>query len=744
MGFFAQLDLLELIRIGYRHWPVISFIAVLFSVLGAAYSIITPPRYTATFSILVDPQKTQVFQQEMSGGDHLLDPGLVDSQLEILKSESVLRAVVRKLKLTDSEDFTAPHGLLANTVANLKSAIFNSLPSLFVAGLGGKAPAAEDPEIAVAATLESNLRIKRVGLSYVIDVSYTDFDPREAALIANEIADAYTVGELEARYRAAQRTGTWLQDRIRDVGVQATEADAAVQKYKADHNIIDTSRGLITEQRLADVNSQLVAASAATAEAKARLDRIVEVARGDIGNAAVADTLHSDVITRLRAQYLDLSAKESDYSGRFGKDHASVQEIRNQMAALQRTAHDELHRIVEATKSDYSIAQAREASLKDNLAALISQQGRSNEALGKLRNLESTAQTYRNLYDTMLQKAEEASRQQNFPVAADRLISPATAPVSPSWPKLIIVLPASIFFGIVLGYSVALLMELLTNTFRTNNDVFDYIGFECLGIIPKLPRMPRGRALPGAARGGRLVLGAETPISRYAVAAPFSRFSEIFRNVKVSIDLCRAKGEGAVTGIVSSVPHEGKTTFCSNFALLAAQMGDKTILIDGDLHRQSLTKVLTPNASLGILDVLNGSAKLASVIFKDEITGLHFLANPAGAKQANAVTLLTSSAMAELIAELRRTYDYVIFDLPPVIPVVDVKASASMFDHFVFVVQWGATSRDVVRDAMIGAEEVRQRTVGVVLNMADPNALKRIESYKGYGYGAYYTSENAG
>ena len=525
--------------------------------------------------------------------------------------------------------------------------------------------------------------------------------------------------------------------------MEATAADEAVQKYKTENNIIDTSRGLITEQRLADVNSQLVTASAATAEAKARLDRIVEVAKGDIANAAVAETLHSDVISRVRAQYLDLSAKETDYSSRFGKDHGSVQEIRSQMAALQRTAHDELRRIVEATKSDYSIAQAREASLKDNLAALITQAARSNEAQGKLRNLESTAQTYRNLYDTMLQKAEEASRQQNFPVAADRLISPATEPSAPSWPKMVLVLPASILLGLVVGYLLAFMIELLANTFRTNSDVFDYIGLECLGIIPKLPRMSRSRALPGALRPDRLVLGGESPVARYAVAAPFSRFSEIFRNVKVSIDLCRAKGEGAVTGIISAVPHEGKTTFCSNFALLAAQMGDKTIVIDGDLHRQSLTKVLAPSAGAGILEVLDGSANLESVILKDEITGLHFLPNPADTKHANAVTLLTSNAMAELIADLRSRYDYVIFDLPPVIPVVDVKASASMFDHFVFVVHWGHTSRDVVRDAMVSAEEVRQRTIGVVLNMAEPNALKRIESYKGYSYGAYYTSEGA-
>lgn len=732
-SFMPQLDFLAIARIFYRQWPLIAGCMGLMLVLGGIYMLTAKPRYTTSFSILVDVRQKSLMSRQDSAADRVVDPGLVESQVEILKSDSTALSVVRDLKLTEDPEFMGGGGGL--------------LSQLFGLFRGSAPPSKEDLERSAIDRLTSGIKAKRVGATYVIEVAYTGSEPQRTVAIANALADAYSVGELEARYQATKRASRWLQDRSKELRDQAATADLAVQKFKADNNIVDTTRGLMSEQQLSDVNGQLITARATTAEAKARLDRVTEISKGDVVNATVADALRSEVITRLRSQYLDLSSRYADLSSRYGKDHQAVVNIRNQMNEIQRSAREELGRVAESTKSDYEIAMAREASIQASLQKLVTQAGETSKKQVELRDLESSAQTYRNLYDNFLQKFEETTQEQTFPVNNARIISPAPLPDRPSWPKAPIVLGGMAVLGLGLGFAVALFREVLGNGFRTPDDVKNYAGVECLGVLPSIARevgrvtKGAGAAVPG--RPGEEILGSMSPIARHVVLAPFSRFTETVRNFKVSLDIARTNDDGLVTGIISSVPHEGKTTFAANLALLTAQMGHRTLLIDGDMHSPSLTKALCPDAKVGLIEFLEGKATIGNIVRRDVITGLEFVPTVVKERKPNTVSHLTGETMVDFLAAARRQYEYVFIDMPPVVPVVDVKASAHQFDAFVFVIEWGRTSRDVVRDAMVSAEQVRQRIVGAVLNKADPTELKRLESYRGAAYGSYYIEHDS-
>ncbi len=195
----------------------------------------------------------------------------------------------------------------------------------------------------------------------------------------------------------------------------------------------------------------------------------------------------------------------------------------------------------------------------------------------------------------------------------------------------------------------------------------------------KAPKEPGSSCRPS----GEEILGSGSPITRHAVLAPFSRFTETVRNFKVSLDIARTTDDGLVTGIISSVPHEGKTTFAANLALLTAQMGHRTLLIDGDMHSPSLTKALCPDAKLGLIDYLQGKASIGDIVRRDVITGLEFVPTVVKERQPNIVSYLTGETMVDFLAAARRQYEYVFIDLPPVVPVVDVKGSAHQFDAFV-------------------------------------------------------------
>lgn len=712
-----------------RQWPMIAASTLLCILLGIGYILTAAPRFTASTAVMIDLRNNKPYQSVQAVGDAPMDSSAVDSQVEVLKSESVALSVIRELKLTDDPEFV---GGRSNSVLGSVMSLLNIL--------NFAEPSETQLERRAVRVFARNLQIRRVGLSYVINVNYTSYDRQKAANIANTIADAYMVGELNARYQATKRASRWLQDRIAELRTQASEAEAAVQTFKSENNIVDTGRGLMSEQQLADVNTQMVAARAATAEAKARLDRIDQISREDLPDATVTDALRNDVINRLRAQYLDISARASDWASRFGQTHIAVVNLRKQMQEIRKSMSDELRRIAETYRSDYEIARVREQSLESSLSSLVGQAATTGQAQIKLRDLESSAQTYRNMYDNFLQRFTEATQQQTFPINEARVITAATEPLQKSWPISTYVLAGSALIGLFFGVGGAFLLEYMDTMLRTPQQVEQLLGLDCLGIIPKITdAMPAASGGKGNAENPPAAL---TPagMMRYVVDAPFSRFAETLRSAKFASDFKNVDESSKVIGVISALPGEGKTTVAGNLAELIAQSGAKVLLIDADMRNPSLTRLLMTGAKEGLLEVLTGRRRFQEVLWKEKQTGVDLLPTVLTGPIPHTSELISSKGMMALLKEARMHYDYIVLDLPPAAPVIDVRAVSSLIDGFLIVVEWGRTSRDTIQSSIIKNDEIKSRTLGVVLNKANAASLKRIEDSTGQYYGSYYNS----
>jgi succinoglycan biosynthesis transport protein ExoP len=541
------------------------------------------------------------------------------------------------------------------------------------------------------------------------------------------------VGSLEAKYQSTKRASEWLQKRSAELQAQAISSDRDVQTFKAENNIVGTSRGLMSEQQLADVNTQLIQARAATAEAKARLDRIKQVTPQDLAQptpaqptVTVTDALNNPVITRLRAQYLDLSAQYSDWSSKYGKDHQATINLANKMADLKNSIKDEVNRIADAYRSDYEIAKSRESSLESGLKGLVTESGSTAQAQVKLRNLESAADTYRTLYNNFLQKLQEATQNESFPISESRVISTAVTPDKKSSPKIALLLIGGVLAGLCFGVGAACGRELLSQVVRTPAEIENEINLACVGTLPDVSD-------DGAAN-----LSSPARMSLYAIDHPFSRFAETLRSAKTAIDVARLTKEVSVVGVLSSLPKEGKTTVAANLAHLVALAGHKTLLIDGDLHTQSLTRKLVPDAQSGLLQAMADPAHHEKYVIVSKRTNLCLLPAVVQSRLVNSSDVMASREMAALLATLRQKYAYIFIDLPPVLPVTDAKAVGHLIDSIVYVVEWGKTRRSAIQEAVVGVEAFSNKIVGVLLNRANPRVLKRIESYKGKHYSDYY------
>jgi len=791
---FAIAELIEQLT-GFvrRQFPIFIFITACSLALGLVYLLTTPPSFTSHAMLLIDSSKLRILQQQQTPiGDVPIDTAQVETQVEILKSENIGLSVVKEMKLMEDPEFTGSGaGLLGWIVGNVASGGGRSQTQLERSALGA---------------FLGKRSISRVARTYVLDIGFTSLNPARSAAIANAIADAYIVDQLESKYQATKRASVWLQDRIKELRQQASDADRAVLDYKEKNKIVSVggmSAGggprLLGEQQLEDLNTQLGSARAAAEEAKARLQRVNEVMQKDVPDATVADSLRNEVINRLRNNYLDLSAKEAIWSARYGSTHLAAVNLRTQMAELRRSIHDELGRIAEGYKSDFEITKTRVAGLEGELQKLVASSQITNRDRLGLTDLESTAKVYHSIYDNFLQRYMEAIQQQSFPITEARIISAAAPPEHKSSPKPLLVLGIAAVIGIVLSFGAAIVREAIDQVFRTTRHVETALHVNCLAVLPLLSaskpsgdksltstfasnlpikaglslrkdrtvaeppvaarapndqqtavlsnvsslvpsiasrEIPKGPPLYEVAEGRRLRFPPDK-FMRQVVDEPLSAFAEAFRAIKVTADVSGV-GKNKVIGVVSTLPGEGKSTIASNFAELIAHSGRRVILVDGDLRNPTLTRTLAPNAKAGVLEVLYKQAPLSDVAYLDEQTGMSFVPAVLKSRLAHTSEVLASDAFELFISNLRNTYDYVVVDLPPLAPVVDVRATTQVIDSYVYVIEWGKTRRTMVQKQLLAAPELYERLLGAVLNKSNFNVMQRYEGYDGGYYNQKY------
>ena len=240
------------------------------------------------------------------------------------------------------------------------------------------------------------------------------------------------------------------------------------------------------------------------------------------------------------------------------------------------------------------------------------------------------------------------------------------------------------------------------------------------------------------------IIGRVDDLMWQVVDFPLSPYTEAIRSIKMAADLTRARiskknrSPKTILGITSSTPSEGKSTIAASLAFLISHSGKRVMLVDCDLRAPRLTRVLAPDAKAGILEVISGDAALHDVIWTDQSKNLSFLPAVGTARIFHTAEILGSDELQALFGRLRDKYDYIIADLTPLVPIIDVRATGKFVDHYVFVVEWGRTKVDMVERSLREAAGVYNKILGVVLNKVDSRDLKRYEGYGTYDYDKYY------
>ncbi len=752
------IDLERLFQIAVRRARVAAICAAIGLALGIVYLLLATPSYTAGTRILLDENLTKFAQEEAAtAASNMKSDANLLTEVEILKSTRLALVVVDRLKLDEDDAFMnppqSPMGWFKSRIKAVTSLLDLWGPEVSEAAIkNGRRQRA-------AALLQQGLEVERVGRSFVINVSFSSHVPQLAGNITRAYADAYLSDQLDANFDATQQATVWLQGRLGELRESSQAAALEVERFRAANGLTAARGELISEQQLADLNSQLILAQADTASASARYTQYKSIVDSGAENAVKNATISSkevgnSVIDALKTRYLGITKREREISDRFGEDHAQAVSLRREQDDVARQIFQELTQLTESYRNEFEVARSREASLRESIQKVAGQTSDSSQALVELRNLEQKAAALKTLYETYLARYEEASQQRSFPIAKARVISEAGVPVSPSSPKKSMVLALSMVLGLMAGAGIGALQEFRERFFRVGDEVRSELGLKFLGYLPIIG----GSALEKARREGRESGGmngsprdaepAFKSIMRVAINSPGSSFAEALRNARIASDVV-LQGKGSkVIGVVSALPHEGKSTVAANFAGLLAANGSKTLLIDGDLRNPGLSRMLSMPPEQGLVEAIMGEVPWPSVVKVDRKTRLAILPALVRGRISHTSELLSSQGMRKIVENAREKFDYIVVDLPPLAPVVDAKAFAHMADGFVFVTEWGATPRALVRSVLQSEPQIAAKTLGLLLNKTDMRQLSRYGSFGGSEhyierYAGYYVDQSA-
>ena len=737
-GLLEERWLRDFIERLWRHkWLLLTTVGLVTLATSVWVAQITP-RYAAKVKILVGVPKTNVIDVENVLHGVRTDRAQLESEMQVLASRSLAAKVVDKLDLVNEPEFNPrlrprARPLLRRWLPGLDLDPLDWIPERWRAALSGAdADAAEPPppapeEIqarvkrAAVARVRGAVSVRIEGRSRVLAVTARSPDPKMAAAIVNTLADLYLLEQLEAKFEATRRAADWLDDRVRDLRRQVEASERAVEEYRREQGLIEGKDTTVTEQQISEINTQLILARTKTAEAGARLRQIRTLLRSERGVESAAEVLASPLIQSLRERESDVTRRAAEMATEYGPRHPKMINVEAELEDVRARLEAEVEKIVHGLDNELEVARIRERTLARNLESLKEEVAKLNTSSGRLRVLEREAAANRTLFDTFLSRWKETGRQEEIQHADARIISYAEVPAAPVSPKKRRIVGAALGLSVFLGIVLVYLIEQLDSGFRSSEQIESATGIGTLGLVPLLTGLRLRRRQPVA----------------YVLDRPASSFAESLRTLYTGILLSNVDAPPKSILITSSLPDEGKTVISTAMARLLARSGRKVLLIDADLRRGQIAKVLGLPNEYGLVEILGRRQHApGEVIRHDAESGLHVLTT-GRTVVPNPSDLLGSERMRALLEACGRTYDLIVIDSPPVHLVSDTRILSHLVDKTVFAIRWTTTRREV---AVLGIKQLVESgasVAGVVLSMVDVRKNARY-SYADSGY--YYGS----
>src|SRR5579859_3164632 len=704
-----------------HQWLILSFMLAVVTITAIG-TFRTQPVYVATTRIEIDRENSNILPfQGTDSYDYAVDlENYIETQSKILTSETLALQTLRSAALSGQTDFasdlSASDALNTGSLANMKP------PPELGAFLGA-------------------LSVKRVPTSRLLDVSFESTNPLLAAQTVNTHIKNFIEQNFQSRYEATTRASTWLTDQLNDWKIRVEKSENARITYERQNQIwaLDGDKQNVTTQRLADLNKELTEAQSE----RMRKQSLFEYAKaGEIDS--VPQIRDNPAVQDLLRKRAEVNSQYTDALNQYGPNFPKVQRLQSQLKELDAAADKEKKGVLVRLESEYREVRQREELLSQALEQQKAQVNQMSERMVQYSILKREAEANKALYDGLLTKLKEAGISAGLRSSNIRVVDPAMIPTYPARPAKTRNITLAFLIGLVGGIGLALVREYMDNTVKSPDDV------ETLSRLPSLAVVPAFSPLNGNGKSSSKLLkgvssnGHEKRIELVAQHLPKSQMSEAFRALRTALLLSQADHPPQIILVTSALPREGKTTAAANLAVTLAQLGDRTLLVDADLRKPGIGRML--NLAGGKYAGL--SSYLAGVSTLDLVTVPHpsipnLSAIPTGPLPPNPADLLSSNKLVEAIAELRKKFKFIVIDSPPIMAATDAVIVSVQTDGVLLVVRSGETPKEAFTRTRDLLNSVKCHILGVVLNAVDSSAPDYYYSYRYYPYSYGYGPQEA-
>lgn len=724
--FEEELNLREYWHI-IRKWRwVVMALTVVIALSVTMLTLRQTPIYQATARILIEKESPNILAFQEVLELNTANDDYYQTQYKILTSRSLARKALERLGLWDTaaalDDAPSRFSLETAIIWVQELLGFQQPPEL-----SAEEQAQQREERLISNFLDAII-VSPIRDSRLVDVSARSTDRQQTAAFANALVEVYIDQNLENKLSTTKDAVTWLSSELELTQQKLMESEAALQAYKEEFAIISIEdRQNIVMQKLSELNS---AVNAAKIERVAIESEYKQAQQYDVTQLeSIPAVMQDEFIQQLRSELSDLERQLSELQEKFRAKHPNVEALRTQVVSVKKRINSEVNRVIAGLKSEYEVARQKE----QDLVAMLEEQKQEaldlNQKSAVYKQLQREVDSNQRIYDTLLQRAKEASISERMESSNIQVVDRATVPVVPIAPNKRRNVLMGIIMGLALGVAMAFFLEYLDNTLSSGDDIKQYLDVPFLGLVPKSSDKET-TALPTRQAADIIV-----------ALKPKSNVAEAYRSLRTNVtfamlnDSDRPANHGSVLLVTSSTPGEGKSCIVSNLGIALAQGGSKTLIVDCDFRRPVMHKIFgLQDAEAGFADMLTNVKVYGRKkgIKKTTVENLHVI--PCGTIPPNPSELLNSALARMLIGTLAERYDYILLDSPPINTVTDPIILSNLVNGVVFVVLAGETKRDAARRAIEQLRTAEAPVMGAVLNSVDFQK----NSYYYYSYYYYH------
>jgi len=693
-----------------RRWVILATLAAVVAAVGF-YTLRQPKIYQATTSLIIDASAPRYLDNnqvqdvvDTGANNYWFNKEHYETQYKVIISRAVSKRVVEKVGLDNDVAFLGLRGI--KDPAALKAAL---------------------SRIDAIAVLQSKIKVQPVKESRLVYIVVEDVDAERAALLSNEVAQAYIAENLSLKLRITDKASEWLEEQLKDLEDKSRQSELSVFQFKKDADMLTTSledRQSMVSQRLNAINLALTDVRTKLAGLKARVDAIHKLeASGDSdgvhwaeGLSAAADNL---LIHQLKVRYVAQKAECAELKERYLAEHPKLVACLDKLSSAKQDVAKEFSNIVRAAETDLTEAVAKE----HNLALLLDEAKAEAFELNKKQiefdQLKRVSDNNRRLYDLVLKREKELELSGLLRTSNVRVLDAARPSKIPIKPNIPVSFLFSILLGLAGGLSLAFGLEYLDDTVSSQAEIEERLGLPFLGLLPAIPEDI-----------------APDPLSRdlHMHRHPNSSVAECCRAIRTNLLFMSPDKPFRTMLVSSSGPREGKSTAVISLGVTMAQSGGRVLIVDTDMRRPRLHKAFGVPNDLGVSSLVVGDGSLDAAVKSTEVPNLFVL--PCGPVPPNPAELLHTGAFKDLLKSVSAKFDRVILDSPPIGPLTDAVILGTQVDGVVLVLKAGETSREMIKRAARVLIDVKAKMFGVVLNqadLADPRYGQYYYAYQHYG-----------